>query len=585
LAGGFSAADEAIEVLRGRRAPRTDIGAVYQPLVRGTEWGQQLDVDTLEVGGTPSVPATQPTPQPAPPAPPQHPTHPTPPTHPAPPTHPSRHVTTANHPHTQLRHRAPPSAHPRRLRHLPLATSTDPRAAQAVARAIGLSVNDRFSGVRTALRESALQQVAEQHGWSIAEKRAPVSEEADGMGNVTNASSLADHQAFATRAPVVVEVARLELEEGLGPDWADVVGAGAEGLVTMCAAVLTAIAEAVWQRGLRGGHGEVVGQQADVWLVQSAWAAAERGQLLGLLPWLLLSNRRPCAPTGKELGTMLLQCVRRRPLPGLDAAGAADGAEVQRDAQLLNRLGQRGPNLDPASVQSGVRGNTAAPAAAERVRRFSLRLVASAPQGGELLRRAATHHVHEALARLQSARRGGGRGGGGPEAERLVRTLRAWRAPSVLSRNPFVAALAALQGPLVEGELTEPVALRVVGELLLAALGAAELRAMQLEPEDEADAAADAEALEHAVTGAEEEHAQEEREGEEHEGEEHEEEEHEGGGTGGGSSAAGVAFGMHPPDPAREPPCRTNHPAPHPSYPSPRQPTTAFEITSRQLAE
>ena len=68
--------------------------------------------------------------------------------------------------------------------------------------------------------------------------------------------------------------------------------AAVQELESRCALVLDAASDANWRRGVRGGHGEVLGARADEVLVASAWRAALSGDLLELLPWLILSNRR-----------------------------------------------------------------------------------------------------------------------------------------------------------------------------------------------------------------------------------------------------------------------------------------------------
>jgi len=93
----------------------------------------------------------------------------------------------------------------------------------------------------------------------------------------------------------VREVARRELVAALGPAWATDVGDRAQELELLTGAVLGALAEVFWRRTLRGGAGEVVGAKPDAQITAATAVAAGGGDLLRLLPWLILSLTRLCA--------------------------------------------------------------------------------------------------------------------------------------------------------------------------------------------------------------------------------------------------------------------------------------------------
>ena len=112
-------------------------------------------------------------------------------------------------------------------------------------------------------------------------------------------------------------VVRLELAEALGADWVALVGGeeAAGGLVAACVAYLELLANERWEGGLRAAAlgGEYQPTAARPATLDALDEAAAAGDLLRLLPFLLLSNRRCGAPSAKLLYAAMQTCVGNRP--------------------------------------------------------------------------------------------------------------------------------------------------------------------------------------------------------------------------------------------------------------------------------
>ena len=112
-------------------------------------------------------------------------------------------------------------------------------------------------------------------------------------------------------------VVRLELAEALGADWVALVGGeeAALGLVAACVAYLELLAKERWEGGLRAAAlgGEYQPTAARAATLAALDRAAAAGDLLRLLPFLLLSNWRCGAPSAKLLYAAMQTCVGNRP--------------------------------------------------------------------------------------------------------------------------------------------------------------------------------------------------------------------------------------------------------------------------------
>ena len=110
---------------------------------------------------------------------------------------------------------------------------------------------------------------------------------------------------------------RLELAEVIGAGWEALVGSAeaALGLVGAGVAYLRLLAEQRWEGGLRaaalGGDYQPTAVRAAT--LAALDEAAATGDLLRLLPYVLLSNRRCGAPSAKELATAVRACAGNRP--------------------------------------------------------------------------------------------------------------------------------------------------------------------------------------------------------------------------------------------------------------------------------
>ena len=176
-----------------------------------------------------------------------------------------------------------------------------------------------------------------------AQKAAQALEEMRRIGGLFTAADAAN--GWSTESLV-----RLELAEVIGAGWEALVG-GAEaalGLVGAGVAYLRLLAEQRWEGGLRaaalGGDYQPTAVRAAT--LAALDEAAATGDLLRLLPWLLLSNRRCGAPSAKELAAAVRACAGNRP-PELDA-------RAPLEARVLRAVwAQTGQWITPAAGAVG----------------------------------------------------------------------------------------------------------------------------------------------------------------------------------------------------------------------------------------